>query len=241
MKKQILTIFSLVVVVFVFALQHVDAQDDSISGRADRYSIALKNFEKGKGKKSVESVYRKGQLVAEKLDELEKLNEADYASVEKKMRGFVVNRDEIIFVKPETDFFRNLSKKFGTKAGVAFFSFLGELKPDNVWSVCTEQQTDYSGCTIYGKGILTGLYGRAKQFRRQYPSAYAADIKEEIDKIKEKFTDGTCACGDVNGVVEEFRLFIKTFPADEITPAVKTRLKAVQNKQTSIRFDCQSG
>lgn len=233
--------FSLIAVVFVFASHHVDAQDDSIIGRAERYSLALKKLEKGKGRKSVESVYRKGQSVAEKTDELENLNETKYALVEKKMRGFVVNRDEIVFIKPKADFFKMLSKKFGTRADSAFFTFLSELKPDNIWSAFIEQQTDYSGCTIYGKGILTGLYGKAKRFRRQYPSAYAADIKEEIDEMKGEFSDGTCACGDVNSVVKEFRLFIKTLPFDELTPVVKTRLKTIQNKQTAMRFNCLSG
>jgi hypothetical protein len=110
-----------------------------------------------------------------------------------------------------------------------------------MWSAYIEQQTDYSGCTIYGKDILTRLYGKARQFRRQYPSAYNSDIKEEITDMKSEFTDGTCACGDSNGVIKEFQLFIKTFPGDEITPIAKKRLTDIQNKKTAIRFNCLSG
>jgi len=243
MEKQILTIFSLIIVACGFAESRgVYAQNNSIISHADEYSLALENFEKRKTRGNMEAVYRKGRIVDEKLDELENLSEVDYASVERKMRGFIINRNEVVFVRPNVVFFKKLSERLGTKSDIAFFTFLGELKPDSVWSMAyIEQQTDYSGCTIYGKGILTKLYGKAKQFRKQYPSAYVTDIKEEIDEMKRKFTDGTCACGDENGVVEEFRLFIKAFPADEITPSVKKRLGDVQNKKILIRFNCISG
>ncbi|CAN5621558.1 hypothetical protein BH24ACI2_BH24ACI2_15210 [soil metagenome] len=242
MKKQILTVFSLIIVVCGFGVSRcVYAQNNSIIALADKYSSALKKFEKRRTRGNIEAVYRKGQIVAEKLDALESLSEADYASIERKMRGFVINRNEVVFVKPDVVFFKKLSKRLGTKSDIAFFTFLGELKPESVWSAYIEQQTDYSGCTIYGKGILTSLYGKARQFRRQYPSAYVSDIKEEIRDMKSDFTDGTCACSDSNGVVKEFQLFIKTFPRGEITPIVKKRLIDIQNKKTAIRFNCLSG
>ena len=242
MKKSILQVCGLFVVICGFAAPScVAAQNDSIIARADRYVAALEEYEKGTERKSVEFVFRKGQSVAKKLDELENLNEADYASVTKKMKGFIVNRDETIYIEPEVDFFKKLSKKFGTKSDAAFFTFWSALKPDSVWSAYIEQQTDYSGCALYGKGILTELHGKAEQFRRQYPRAYTTELKEEIDEMKRELTSGTCACGNRNSVTEEFRLFIKTFPADEITPTIKRRLKGVQNKKTAIRFNCISG
>lgn len=242
MKKQYLTVFSLFIIICGFGLFcRVYAQNNSILTLANRYSLALRKFEKRNAKGNIEAVYRKGQIVADKLDELENLSEADFTLVERRMRGFVVNRDEIIYVKPNVNFFRKLSKGIGTKSDIAFFTFLGELRTNSVWANYIQQQTDYSGCAIYGKGILTGLYGKAKQFRKQYPSAYIVDINEEIEEMKSEFTDSTCACGDSKSVIEEFQLFIRTFPADKITLIVRKRLKEIQNKKTPFRFNCISG
>ncbi len=124
---------------------------------------------------------------------------------------------------------------------IAFFNFLGALKPDSVWSAYIEQQTDYSGCTIYGNGKLTALYGKAKQFRKQFPVAYASDVNEAINDIKETFTSDTCACRDSLSVIKEFELFINAFPKDAITPAVRKRLAEVKGKRTTFRFQCISG
>lgn len=104
-----------------------------------------------------------------------------------------------------------------------------------------EPQTDYSGCTIYGDGKMTALYGKAKQFRKQFPVAYASDVNEAINDIKETFTNDTCACGENRSVVKEFELFINAFPKDAITLAVKKRLAEVKEKWTAFRFQCHSG
>ena len=98
-------------------------------------------------------------------------------------------------------------------------------------------QTDVSGCTIYGNGVLTTLYGKALQFKKTYPKAYIKDVNEEIDKILEEFIEGTCACGNRNSVLKEFRLFIKTFPNDKNTPRIKKRLtKLAKDKDFRLLF-----
>lgn len=231
----------LFIVVCAFISSNIYGQNKTILTLATQYSQALTKFENQKKRNNLELLYRKGQAVGEKLDDLEALSETDYASVERKMKGYVVNRNEIIFIKPDVNFYKKLSRKYGTKADVAFFNFLGELKPDSVWSAYIEQQTDYSGCTIYGSGKLTALYGKAKQFRKQFPAAYATDINEAINDIKETLTSNTCACSDSRSPIKEFQLFINAFPKDTITPAVKKRLDEVKAKRTAIRFQCHSG
>ncbi len=238
-RKLLKTILFIAVCAFFFSNTY--GQNKTILTLATRYSQALKKLENQKKRGNIKLLYRKGQAVAEKLDDLEALNETDYASVEKKMKGFVVNRDEVVFVKPDVNFYKKLSKIHGTKADIAFFNFLGELKPDSVWSAYIEQQTDYSGCTIYGNGKLTALYGKAKQFRKQFPAAYASDINEAINDIRETFTNDTCACRDSRSVVKEFLLFINAFPKDAITLAVRKRLAEIKENRTAFRFQCLSG
>lgn len=216
------------------------SQTKSILNLADEYSQALSNYQKQTSRSSVENVIRKGKLVAEKLDEMEGLSESDYALLEKKMKGFTVNRDEILFINLDSKFFAALSKTHGTPADNAFFSLMRQIRPENVWAAYLEPQTDYSGCTIYGNGLLTRLYGKALYFKKSYPKSYVSDINEEIDKILEEFPEAGCACGNRESVLREYRLFIKTFPTDKNTPTIRKRLAKIE-KSKEFRFNCQSG
>ncbi len=207
---------------------------------ADQYSIALKKFQAKKRRSSVEGVIHKGKAVAEKLDEIESLSDAEYELLIEKMEGFIVNREEILFVEPESDFFAKLSATHGTRADVAFFSLLSELRPNDVWPAYSEQQSDVTGCTKYGNGSLTRLYGRILQFRRTYPKAYVPDINKESDAILDEFTANTCACGNRNSVIREFERFLKAFPKDKKAREIRNRLSTIK-KSKDFRFNCQSG
>lgn len=235
--------FALVCFALFVAVSSVTAysQDKSILKLAGEYSLALKKYQKQKSRKSVESVMRKGKVLDdEKLREMEDLSEADYALLKKKMKGFVVNREEILFIKPDLKFFQKLSRTRGTKADIAFFTLMREIRPEDVWAAYIEPQTDYSGCTIYGDGALTKLYGKVMRFKKAYPKAYVKDINEEISEILEEFGDTVCACGEREDVLKEYRLFIKTFSADKNTPAIKQNLEKIE-KSTDARFNCLSG
>ncbi len=233
-------VFSLIIVIYGYETSFASAQNKSILTLANRYASALQKMQNQKTKKSIEPLIRQGKMVAEQLDALETLSEADYSSLQKKMKGFVVNREETIFIEPDLKFFTKFVKERGTKADAAFFSFMNEIKPDSIWAAYIEQQTDYSGCTIYGNGMLTKLYGKAKRFKVNYPAAYLSDIDHEVSKILGAFTNSTCACGDRNGVLKEFRLFIKTFPNDKNTAVIRKRLAKIE-KNSDFRFNCQSG
>ncbi len=218
----------------------IQAQNKSILTLADDYSATLRKYQGQKKRTSAENVLKKGKLVDEKSDEMENLNASDYALLEKKMKGFVVNRNEVVFVVPDVKFFGNLSRRYGTPADIAFFNLLREIRPDSVWAAYIEQQTDYSGCTIYGNGLLTRLYGKAVQFKRNYRKAYTSDVNKEIDSILNEFSDNPCSCGNRNGILREYRLFIKTFPKDKNTREIRKRLVKLQ-KSASLRVNCISG
>lgn len=228
------------VITIAFSALTAYAQDKSILKLADEYAAALKNYQAQKSRLSIEGVISRGTAVSGRLDEIESLSDADYALLEKKMKGYLVNRQEILFIEPDLKFFINLSKTRGTKADIAFFDLMRQIRPDSVWAAYTEQQTDVTGCTRYGSGLLTGLYGKALQFKQNYPKSYTGDINEEIEGILSPFLEGTCACGNRAGVLKEFRLFIKTYPKDKNTRAIKKRLENLE-KDKDFRFNCQSG
>lgn len=239
MKIKIERVFFVAVFTLAASLT-VYSQDKSILNLADEYSLALKNYQAQKARSSVESVIQKGKAVAANLVEMENLSDADYSSLEKKMKGFVINRTEIVFVEPDLKFFATLSKTHGTKADIAYFTLMRQIIPDNVWAAYIKPQTDYSGCTIYGNGVLTSLYGKALQFKKTYPTSYTEDIDEEITDILSALTQSTCACGSRASVEKEFRLFIQTFPKDKNTPSIKERLANLR-KNKDFRFKCVSG
>jgi hypothetical protein len=240
MNKSKLSIIILLIVIFGQSALFVHSQTKSILILADEYSLALSQYQKQTSRSSVESVVRKGEIVGEKLVEMEALSETDYSLLEKKMKGFTVNRDEILFINPDLKFFAELSKTNGTAADIAFFSLMLQIRPENVWAAYIEQQTDYSGCTIYGNGLLTRLYGRALQFKKSYPKVYVTEIADEINKILEEFPESGCACGNRASVLREYRLFIKTFPTDKNTAKIRKRLTKIE-KSKEFRFNCESG
>lgn len=121
-----------------------------------------------------------------------------------------------------------------------FFSLLNEIKPDSVWAAYIEQQTDFTGCTIYGNGMLTRLYGKALKYKKAYPKVFTKHIDDEISEILQAFSESSCACGSTNGVQKEFRLFIKSFPRDKNTPDIRKNLKDII-KRGDFRFNCKSG
>jgi len=218
----------------------VVAQNKTILQLADEYSIALKKYQQQKSQASVENVLHKGKAVNKKIEDIESLSAANYALLEKKMKGFVINREEVLFIEPDLKFYAQLLKTHGTKADAAFINLMRQIRDGNVWAKYIEMQTDVTGCIIYGNGVLTTLYGKTLQFKKIYPKVYMTDVNEEIEKILEEFLEGTCACGSRKSVLKEFQLFIKTFPNDKNTPRIKKRLANIA-KNKEFRFNCQSG
>ncbi|HEY6873171.1 MAG TPA: hypothetical protein VI298_10645 [Geobacteraceae bacterium] len=225
------------------AVPFARAEDAAVFAAVDQYSEAIGKFQADTAMRgSLENVYHKGQAAASGLvSVLESLSPEGYDSIVKKMRGYVLNRDEGIFVLPDFKFYYGLAKKQGTDADIAFFSFMSDFRPDNVWPAFIEQQTDYGGCTNFGAGVLTDLYGKGINRSKKYPSVYKRDIDEAIEQIRDELTVSNCACGDMDSVIKELELFIATFPADGLTPVVRQRLSDVKSRKSTMRFNCISG
>jgi hypothetical protein len=208
----------------------------------DAYQKAISEFPNSKDKTSLEPLFRKGTALADQLvKKLEDLSEQDYELLQKKMPGFAVNREETVFILPESDFFLALAEKKGLEADIAFFKFLKQYKPDSVWPVYINQQTDYSGCTIYGDGKLTGLYKEAINLKVKHNNAYVQDINQFIGALERELLEEVCACDDADSVKKEFELFLKEFPNSAISPKVQSRLSEVKQGKSRFRFNCISG
>jgi hypothetical protein len=221
-------------------LSTVHAQGPSILHVAKKYSTALRNVENGRSRETIESLFRKGKQVSDKLDEMENLGENDYTRLQTLMRGYTINREEVLFIEPDSKFFDGLSRRFGTAKDVRFFGLRRLIKPDDAWAAYIEQQTDVTGCTIYGNRSLTSLYGRAVSYRRAYPNAYSGPIQGFLEDILLQFSDDICSCGSSDGVLREFRLFVKRYARDKHTPGIRQRLNNLDDGK-GVRINCQTG
>ena len=136
----------------------------SLVRRAVEFGKAVARAEtSGKGA-SLEDLLRRGnELAAELRPNIEHLSVEDYRSVERGMKGFVVNREEVIIVEPDTRFFSKLAGEIGTTPDRLYFGYMLKVRPDGYWPAYVTRQTDAGGCIAFGSGTLSALYqeGRA--------------------------------------------------------------------------------
>lgn len=102
-----------------------------------------------------------------------------------KMKGFVVNRVESVYVEPDPRFFLTLAKRLGDKASVDFFEAFTKSAPE-AHPVYIEEQTDYSGCIRFGTMSLVDSYKQWTDFGKKYPNRYANEVRAKA------ICDGFC-------------------------------------------------
>jgi hypothetical protein len=152
--------------------------------------------------------------------------------------GAIVNREEVLLVEPDPDYYVKLAAAHGDGGDRAFFAALKATYPESVWPVYVDQQTDISGCTHFGSGALVDAYRRWSAFQRAFPSRYVAAARKELDEVGARFTESTCACGDAASVRNEMQRFVAAFGTSPIGARVNQRLQDVRAGRTTIRTNC---
>ncbi|HEV8129386.1 MAG TPA: hypothetical protein VGQ14_06995, partial [Candidatus Eisenbacteria bacterium] len=183
----------------------------------DTYIGELERVEKSKSRLSMEPLFLQAVALNDALvmpaqpggpSPLEELSDQEYASLQGHLRGMVVNRDEIVFARPDLRFFVELGERKGIPEDRLFFHLYRMTYPKSVAPVYIEQQTDHSGCTDFGSGKLTRLYGEWNKYGLRHPKRYESVVQEETNRIVRELLEGTCACGDERSVESEFRYFL---------------------------------
>jgi hypothetical protein len=204
-----------------------------------RYARDLEAVQKQSGAVSLEPVFNEGLAAAAPLlrGQLEQMDAPTYQKVQSLMAGFIVGRAEVILAAPDVTFFLKLAREKGMRADRAFFEVEKYTYPDSVWPAYTNQQSDYSGCTVYDGSILTELYARWTAFRKAYPGQYRGAVQKEMGGIETALAS-TCACGGEDGVRKELESFLKTFPNSPASAMVAKRLEMLRQHASGIRFHC---
>lgn len=240
------------------AALHISQQFDILLARLSprareavtEYLDALQDREEGKG-----SVERMWLAVAELKDalilddygenttQLERLSEDDFNLLRRTLKGIVINRFETLQCDPDSLFFLDLSRRYGTLADVKFFEFYRQTYPDpkSKWPIYMQGQTDLTGCTDFGNGKLVEIFERWRSFKINHPSDYVVPVKEILENVSQALATSTCACGAKETVERELQSFVQRFPEDALTSAISYRLEKLRSGLSDIRFSCISG
>jgi len=170
------------------------------------------------------------------LSPLESFDASTFELVSREMKGFVVNRDETVFVKPETDFWVRLADSKGLEPDREYFHLLKRTYPESVWPIYGRQATDYSGCTDFGTNALTQAYMDWTSFQRRFPNAYKEGAQHQLKAVLEEM-NSTCACGDKTSVISELEYFLQKNPNGDEAEIIKTRLNSIRNDEPEIMYD----
>lgn len=222
----------------------VSAEPSGYRAAAQEYVAALKRLT-SRASDSVEDVYSRGVRLGEALlsppSALESMPEAEFQALRNELPGLMLNREEVLIAVPEPSYFLDLAKRYGRPVDRAFFALHSRSRPDGVWPVYIQRQTDYGGCTLFGQGKLVDSYRGWRHFRSEFPRAYARFVAQALADIEEQVTQSTCACGDADSVSRELAEFAGAFPESAVAAAAAARARAVREHRSTIRFNCVSG
>ena len=215
----------------------------------ERYRSAIKSAELGSSYRGIEAAFSALVSVREALmrvrdghtTALESLTNEEFTRLGRELPGVLLNRNEVVFVELDPDYFVKLAATRGDGADRAFFAALKATYPKSVWPVYIDQQTDYGGCTRFGSMSLVETYRAWSGFRQKYPDRYADGAKKEIDAVLASLTESTCACGDRAGVERELERFRLSFPTSPARDGVARRLQALRGGRSDIRTSCVAG
>lgn len=210
----------------------------------DAYRDAVREIESRKPKVTVEQVFVAALAAGEALergDFLEKLSDEEYDALVRSLPGMTINRYEIVFARPDLEFFQRAVDRHGRRVDRDFFRNYAATFPDGIVPVYVEQQTDVTGCTLFGKGHIVERYAGWLRFRADHADAYKDTVRAQIARIEAEITGSDCACGPEAEVVREFEEFAREFPRSPATPRVLARIEELRESRSRIRFGCVSG
>lgn len=218
------------------------ADTASLLKKAGEYSQELSRIEASNKTTSLEKLLQQGSIIAGELKPIiEQLSDEDYAFMEKNMKGYVVNREEVILVEPDIRFFSKLASKVGTEQDRIYFSFMLKVMPEGFWPVYIMRQTDVGGCIEFGNGLLSTLYKEASDIVPKLSGYYRKQLDGTIEDIGDQLTTGTCACGKIASVKRELQTFLEMNPKASIADRVRARMNVLQRGGHVIRENCIGG
>lgn len=210
--------------------------------RALEFGKEVTRVERSRRGAPLEGLLRRGNdLAAELRPNIEYLSVEDYRSVGRGMKGYVVTREEVIIVEPDSRFFSKLAGEIGTTQDRLYFGYMLKVRPNGYWPAYVTRQTDAGGCIEFGSGSLSALYQEGRTLLPKLTGYYGRQLESTVDDIGRQITEGTCACGKRSSVMEELRTFLEMNPTAPVANAVRARLSALEGGAQVVREECVGG
>lgn len=96
------------------------------------------------------------------------------------LEGLIIATDEALVAQPDPAYFASVAEMKGRPVDRDFFALLVATKPDGVWAIYWQQQTDVTGCVRFDLPELPSLYSRWVEFNARLPAAYGSQVREEL-------------------------------------------------------------
>jgi hypothetical protein len=204
--------------------------------RYARYMGAVVN----QGLSSLETAFEEGMSVATVLQsgQLAQLDGTAYLNVRDKMVGFKISREGAIVAAPLPDFFLPLARAKGSTTDQAFFEALKQTYPSGVVPAYYNALTDTSACAVSDEAPAA-LYGVWIAFQKSHPGAYPTAVKKELTGM-EQAMESQCVCGGEGEVRNQLEDFLKAYPSSPAAGQLASRLQALENHASDIRFYCRA-
>ncbi len=218
------------------------AEVASLVRRAGEFGDEVSRVEASGRTASLEGLLRRGNELASELKPvIEQLSDQDFVAVERGMRGYVVNREEVILVEPDTRFFSKLAGRIGTAQDRLYFDFMLKARPDGYWPAHVRRLTDAGGCVEFGSGSLSALYKEGRARLPKLAGYYRHQLDGTLEDLARQVTAGTCACGDIASVKKELRIFVEMNPDAPVAGAVRARTEALERGTQAVTERCVGG
>jgi hypothetical protein len=218
------------------------AEVTSLVRRAGEFGDEVSRIEASGRTAPLEELLRRGNELASELKPvIEQLSDQDFGSVERGMRGYVVNREEVILIEPDTRFFSKLARKIGTALDRLYFDYMLEVRPNGYWPAYLTRQTDAGGCVEFGSGSLSTLYKEGSALLPKLAGYYRNQLEKALEDLSRQVTVGTCACGTIMSVKKELRIFVEMNPNAPVAGVVRARMKALERGAHAVTENCVGG
>lgn len=168
---------------------------------------------------------------------IEGLSDADFTTLQSRLKGFVISRGLEIFADPDPKFFRALAEKRGEPADLAFFTQMEKsIAPDYLPTYVRTQGRGV--CIRYGEDLMVPYYAGWLEYQRQSPARYKDKVTELLTNVEDAVGLGTCACGEIESVQNELKGFATRFPTSAVNDKIRDRIEQLDKDPSKLPVNC---
>lgn len=170
---------------------------------------------------------------------LETLDDSEFRSLSRALRGLRLSRGYDIYAQPDPAFWLSLAQQHGRDADRAFFELYQRSWGEDLIPSYLRQTARVSPCVRFGENVIADLYAGWTAFRLAHPEAYVDAASQNVLDLEEVVVLGTCACGNQDSVEGELSAFLQRFPSSPAKPGILQRLQQLEDDPERLPVNCR--